>query len=584
MSDLNIDVNVNGGGSLDETGKKLDNLGHKAEGANQHVGGLRKNIRAVGETSKVAGSAMGSFGGELGSVGEAGKIAYASFELMEGGLKNLGKVILDNPIFVVAAVIAGVVLKLIEMNKETKESEKKFAETGKELEKFKKSLTDTANKLAEADDNLAVASGTMTKEAAKLNKERREGNKELQAQGEEHKELLSKMIQDQERLKKAYTDAIISPFGDPDKVKKELDENIKRVKEFSGEITKQDYELLQTQAVQKKTAAVEEANEKKKEKDKEDKKSAEERKKQLAEEEKLAKERGKILEELRKVKQGLLDAGLKDAEEAAKKQKKIDDELADEEVKKIQENLASRKELIEKNNEDSFQGRLENIQIDMDAELKAVGDNEAAKQLIREKYADKTKELNKQTADATISIASETVNSLSNLEDVVSSIKDANLKKGSAAQLAAAKKEFKIKKALSITSAVISGIQGVVNALSAQSVIPEPFGTVLKVATAVGVGVASAANVAKIASTQFNEGATGGGSATTGSSPSAPSGNFSAASLQKIGGASAPNLMGPGNGNNTGKPPVSKVYVVSQDLTKSQNKDAVLERRASFNH
>ena len=69
-----------------------------------------------------------------------------------------------------------------------------------------------------------------------------------------------------------------------------------------------------------------------------------------------------------------------------------------------------------------------------------------------------------------------------------------------------AEKGFKIGKALSIAQATISTIQGVQNALSAASTIPEPFGTALKAVNAVSIAAAGAANIAKIAKTQFNSG------------------------------------------------------------------------------
>jgi hypothetical protein len=123
-----------------------------------------------------------------------------------------------------------------------------------------------------------------------------------------------------------------------------------------------------------------------------------------------------------------------------------------------------------------------------------------------------------------LQVAQTTTQSLQSLSDLYFMVKNKNLQKGTAAELKAAEQQFKINKALAITSAVISGIQGVINALSAQSVIPEPFGTILKVASAVGIGIAAAANVAKIASTKFSvSGGGGGGSASLPSSPPIPS-------------------------------------------------------------
>jgi hypothetical protein len=122
-----------------------------------------------------------------------------------------------------------------------------------------------------------------------------------------------------------------------------------------------------------------------------------------------------------------------------------------------------------------------------------------------------------------LQIAQATTQSLQSLSDLFFTVKNRNLQKGTAAELKAAEQQFKINKALAITSAVISGIQGVINALSAQSVIPEPFGTILKVASAVGIGIAAAANVAKIASTKFSvSGGGGGGGAALPSAPPIP--------------------------------------------------------------
>lgn len=108
------------------------------------------------------------------------------------------------------------------------------------------------------------------------------------------------------------------------------------------------------------------------------------------------------------------------------------------------------------------------------------------------------------------------------LSDAFFAVKNRNLQKGSAAERKSAEQQFKINKALAIQSAVITGIQGVMNALSAQSVLPEPIATVLRVATAVGVGIAAAANIAKIASTKFDAGGGGGGGGGGATLPSAP--------------------------------------------------------------
>lgn len=192
----------------------------------------------------------------------------------------------------------------------------------------------------------------------------------------------------------------------------------------------------------------------------------------------------------------------------------------------------------------------------------------------------KDTEMQQVTASENLQLAKVSNDSMIALSDLYFAVKAANTRKGSAEEMKAARQQFKINKALAITSAVISGIQGVVNALSAQSVIPEPFGTILKVATAVGVGIAAAANVAKIASTQFNPSG-GGGASVAPATPAAPAtGSFQAQGLQPIGGATQ---TAPTTAPTTPAIQPQKVYVVASDITGQQDKDQILERRASFN-
>jgi hypothetical protein len=72
-----------------------------------------------------------------------------------------------------------------------------------------------------------------------------------------------------------------------------------------------------------------------------------------------------------------------------------------------------------------------------------------------------------------------------------------------------AEKGFRVSKAIAASQATIATYQGIVNALAAPSTIPEPLGSALKVANAVSIGAIGAANVAKILSQKFSGG--GGG-------------------------------------------------------------------------
>jgi hypothetical protein len=134
--------------------------------------------------------------------------------------------------------------------------------------------------------------------------------------------------------------------------------------------------------------------------------------------------------------------------------------------------------------------------------------------------------------------------------------------------IVSAKKGFQVSKGLAITQATISTIEGVVNALTAKSVVPEPFGQALKVANAVAIGAAGAANIAKISHMQFNP---------NGNETPNTNSNIPTASSQSI--TPQFNIVG---GNQTSQllqglsmQPL-KAYVVASDITTAQ----MLEQKA----
>ena len=190
-------------------------------------------------------------------------------------------------------------------------------------------------------------------------------------------------------------------------------------------------------------------------------------------------------------------------------------QVAEEERKAKEKKDQEQKELDE-------QARLEKLGADQDAQMARYTANKNAEAEIDKKKREEEKALELAKQNEILNFAQMSTQSHQALSDAFFAVKNRNLQKGSAAERKSAEQQFKINKALAIQSAVISGIQGVINALSAQSVVPEPFGTVLKVATAVGVGIAAAANIAKIASTKFDAGGGGGGGGGAATLPSAP--------------------------------------------------------------
>jgi hypothetical protein len=185
-----------------------------------------------------------------------------------------------------------------------------------------------------------------------------------------------------------------------------------------------------------------------------------------------------------------------------------------------------------------------------------------------------------------LQVAQTTTQSLQSLSDLYFIVKSKNLQKGTAAELKAAEQQFKINKALAITSAVISGIQGVINALSAQSVIPEPFGTILKVASAVGIGIAAAANVAKIASTKFNPGGgapSGGGATTAVPIPAPPTINTPNANTNQGTSFDETGKKIGGENEKTNQPVIQvKATVGVDEVSSKTNRVETLEKQSTF--
>ena len=283
----------------------------------------------------------------------------------------------------------------------------------------------------------------------------------------------------------------------------------------------------------------------------------------------------KDLEQLHNVRKGFAQL---EEQDRLEKQAKADAD-AEAETQKILSRLASRQELIEFQNAQTYAGQLENLQIQMEAELALVADDEAAKFLIRQEYAEKTKQLNLDVANASLDIAQQSNSSMQSLSDLFFSIKMANLEKGSAAELKAAKEQFKINKALAITNGIISTIQGVINALTATSSLPEPYATILRVVSAVSVAAAGAANVAKISATQFNPGGGGGGG---GSMTSLGSASGGVALAPPSSGSTQLNADGTIKAAIGNAQPTIKAVVVETDITKSQKRVNTIEERASL--
>lgn len=190
-----------------------------------------------------------------------------------------------------------------------------------------------------------------------------------------------------------------------------------------------------------------------------------------------------------------------------------------------------------------------------DAELQSFRDAEKA-------YSDSQKKQREEDAAARVALAQGVAESTANVLGALDAFTDKSTKKG-----------FERSKKIGIAQAVMSTLTGVVNALSASSVIPDPFGTILKGVNAAAIAVTGAAQISKIKSTTF--GSSG--------SVSAPSfGTSSGAAVPDVGGGvAAPavdfSFLETGANQNT-----VQAYVVEQDVSNSQQANQLIEDQAAL--
>jgi hypothetical protein len=92
------------------------------------------------------------------------------------------------------------------------------------------------------------------------------------------------------------------------------------------------------------------------------------------------------------------------------------------------------------------------------------------------------------------------------LSDAVFSVQLENSKKGSEEELKIKRKQFDLNKKIQIGAAVISGLQGALNAITAKSTIPQPFDAIYKGLQVATIAGTTAQTINKISSTPFEGG------------------------------------------------------------------------------
>jgi hypothetical protein len=194
--------------------------------------------------------------------------------------------------------------------------------------------------------------------------------------------------------------------------------------------------------------------------------------------------------------------------------------------------------------------------------LKIVAEFDKKKGDILKAAAIRDKELNGEIQRVSVEQYRAGIDAIANLSNVIFDIKKSNLEKGSAAEEQAAKKQFKINKALQLSGAIIDGVKAI-SASLAQSPIaigtaPNPAG----IASLAFAAVTSAANIAKIAASRFQS-IGGGGSVGAPSVPSIPDANTGDAETGDFGDGNT-TLTGGDQGTTQAAP--MRVAVVDSDI------------------
>jgi hypothetical protein len=161
-----------------------------------------------------------------------------------------------------------------------------------------------------------------------------------------------------------------------------------------------------------------------------------------------------------------------------------------------------------------------------------------------QKASEKERAIREETQKAAFDVTYMGLTAIQNISDVFFSIKSKNLKKGTIEEEQAARKQFEINKKIQLASAVITGIQSVMNAFNNGMKNPVPLlGPLTAGIYAGAAGIAAAANIAKISASKFEGGSAG--SAATPSTPEAPTPATTAAgpSFRLFGNANNLNTM-----------------------------------------
>lgn len=242
--------------------------------------------------------------------------------------------------------------------------------------------------------------------------------------------------------------------------------------------------------------------------------------------------------------------------------------------------------------DDLYNKQLEVLNTQQAAELAATDLTEAQKEAIREKYrqaaivaeetkAQKINEIEAAQIAQGLEYATMGVQATQQLTELFFAFRKNKLKEGTKEAEKAARQEFAISKAFNLGMAVIDGAKAITSILAQYPKFDGGFAMAAALASA---GIASAVNIGKIASAQFQ----GGGSAPT--APDIPTGGFEAQtstggmatpSVSLFGAANQLNNVG-GEGAQQGQTITVNAIVSETEMTNVQNKVSKIQKNAEL--
>jgi len=193
---------------------------------------------------------------------------------------------------------------------------------------------------------------------------------------------------------------------------------------------------------------------------------------------------------------------------------------------------------------------------------------------------EKAKAARQTETTAKLAQAQEVVNKLQRISDLAFSVKFAYMKKGAKDEEAVLRAQFKINKALQLSTAIISGISATINAFNNGMKNPVPLlGPATAAVYAIGAAIMSAGQIAKIAATQFDT------SSVSTTVDNAPPPDINASAATATSNSQPSTLLNPDGtvaNQNTPTPAPIQVYVVESDITSTQTQVAVVQNQMNF--